>query len=318
METMTYTTQNIWTAWIAVYLFFGGMGAALIALSTMTDMYWQKHKGLAAWGTLSGFAMLGAGTAMLFIHLLDHLAVVHLLNPMAVVNNPSSWIAWGTQFIIFTQVTAVLYALPIMVETPTLANIPVLGRLLRMDLVKALAKAAEAKKSLIGWIAVLSGAATAVYTGLLLQSFPAVALWHNPAVPILFTVSAFSTALAFQMLVMNFVIKDPATDGLFHHYERSDAILIGLELLLIFSLFNFTLSGSESGYRSAELLWGSAGWVIGFVGFGLIVPLLLEITGLVKGWASRTPIMAASIMVLGGGYLLRHYFMAAGVYAFPW
>lgn len=318
METLTYATQQLWTDWFAVYLFLGGMGAALIALSTMTDMYWKAHKNLAMWGTVSGFVMLMGGTMMLFIHLLDHMAVIHLLTPMAVVNNPSSWIAWGTQFIIFTQVTALLYALPTMLKTPFFTKFPLVGSLLSMGLVKAIAGFAENNSRFLGWIAALTGAATAVYTGLLLQSFPAVTLWHNPMVPVLFTVSAFSTALAYQMVVMHMFLKDPDTDGIFHSYERADAILIALELLIIYSLFNYTLSGSESGYRSAEMLWGDQGWVIGFVGFGLIVPLLLEVKGLVSGWSSKMPIMAASFMVLGGGFLLRHYFMAAGVYVYPW
>jgi len=37
-----------------------------------------------------------------------------------------------------------------------------------------------------------------------------------------------------------------------------------------------------------------------------------------KGWATRLPIVTASVLVLAGGYLLRHYFMYAGVYAYPW
>ena len=51
-------------------------------------------------------------------------------------------------------------------------------------------------RRVVGWLAVVNGVGVAVYTGLLLQSFPAVALWNNPGVPLLFTVSAFSTALA--------------------------------------------------------------------------------------------------------------------------
>ena len=67
-----------------------------------------------------------------------------------------------------------------------------------------------------------------------------------------------------------------------------------------------------------ELLWNDYGWLIGFIGFGLIVPFLLELKGVMRGWGSRVPILTASVLVLAGGYLLRHYFMYAGVYAYPW
>ncbi len=79
----------------------------------------------------------------------------------------------------------------------------------------------------------------------------------------------------------------------------------------------------SSGQRSrrcttARLLWNDLGWLIGFIGFGLIVPFFLELRGVLKGWASHLPIITASVLVLIGGYLLRHYFMYAGVYAYPW
>jgi formate-dependent nitrite reductase membrane component NrfD len=50
----------------------------------------------------------------------------------------------------------------------------------------------------------------------------------------------------------------------------------------------------------------------------LIVPFFIELKGVLKGWQGPIPIMLASVMVLVGGYLLRHYFMYAGVYAQPW
>jgi formate-dependent nitrite reductase membrane component NrfD len=77
-------------------------------------------------------------------------------------------------------------------------------------------------------------------------------------------------------------------------------------------------AGNESAFRSAQLLWQDMGWLIGFIGLGLIVPFLLELKGVIKGWTGRLPIVTASLLVLVGGYLLRHYFMYAGVYAHPW
>ena len=37
--TMTYETQNLWTWWLAVYLYTGGLGAATLAVTFLTDMY---------------------------------------------------------------------------------------------------------------------------------------------------------------------------------------------------------------------------------------------------------------------------------------
>ena len=155
-------------------------------------------------------------------------------------------------------------------------------------------------------------------TGLLLQSFPAVALWHNPGVPLLFTVSAFSTALAYLLLVLVVIHRNDQHQPICRYYERIDLMLIAAELVIIFSFYHYLSAGSESSRRSMELLWNDMGWVVGFIGFGLIVPFLLELKGVLKGWTSRIPMVAAASMVLVGGYLLRHYFMYNGVYALPW
>ena len=36
-----------------------------------------------------------------------------------------------------------------------------------------------------------------------------------------------------------------------------------------------------------------------------------------RGWRAGAPVVLSSVFVLMGGYLLRHYFLIAGVYAYP-
>jgi polysulfide reductase chain C len=316
--TMTYSTQDLWTWWLAVYLYTGGLGAATLAVTFLTDMYLKPHRNLVLWGAGAGVVLLALGSAMLFWHLLHHVAAIYILNPLVFVLQPHAWIAWGTQFIIWMMVWGVLYALPYARVTSLFKNMPVVNKVLEWDPVIKLCDLVTRFHKFVGWMAVINGVGVAVYTGLLLQSFPAVALWANPGVPLLFTVSAFSTAMAFLLLIMYTVIKDAADEKIRVLYERIDLVLISTELVILFSFFFYLQRGSESAMRSWELLFTDLGWLIGFIGFGLIVPFLLELKGLVKGWTSHVPIITASVLVLMGGYLLRHYFMYAGVYAYPW
>ena len=318
MDTMTYTTQSIWTWWIAMYLFFGGLGAATLSISFLTDMYCRPHPKLVMWGALSGVVMLAISSAVLFGHLLHHIAVIRVLNPLVLFYQPHAWIAWGTQFILWMMVWGILYALPYMRETPMFMRMPLVGKILQIKFAEWLSGSCMKHRRIVGWLATINGIGTAVYTGLLLQSFPAVALWHNPGVPLLFTVSAFSTAFAYLLVIMNTFIRDENDQDIRHRFERFDVILIATELVILFSFFNYTLSGSESGYRSAQLLWHNMGWLIGFIGFGLVVPFFLELKGVIKGRSGRFPTVLAGLLVLMGGYMLRHYFMYAGVYAYPW
>jgi polysulfide reductase chain C len=316
--TMTYQTQEWWTWWLALYLYFGGMGAAVLVVAFLTDMYIKPYPRLVLWGALSGIAMLSIGSLMLFGHLLDHLAVIHVLNPLVLFKKPDAWIAWGTQFIVWMMIWGFLYALPHIKDTQIAHRLPVVKDLWEWRIFKWLTHCCGRYSRFIGWMATINGIGTAVYTGLLLQSFPAVALWHNPGVPLLFTVSAFSTALAFLLIVLNLFNLRDEDKALRHFYERLDLMLISGELVILFSFYHYMKSGSESAAHSWALLWNDMGWLIGFIGFGLLVPFVLELRGVLKGWASRVPIVTASLLVLAGGYLLRHYFMYSGVYAFPW
>jgi len=316
--TMTYQTQEWWTWWLAVYLYLGGMGAAVLVVAFLTDMYIKPYPRLVLWGALSGIIMLTVGSLMLFGHLLDHMAVIYVLNPLILFQKPDAWIAWGTQFIVWMMVWGFLYALPHIKETNIAHKVPVVKDLWETPLVSWLNQCCGRYEKFIGWMATINGIGVAIYTGLLLQSFPAVALWHNPGVPLLFTVSAFSTALAFLLVVLNLFNHREEDQALLHFYERTDLMLISAELVILFSFYHYMKTGSESAVHSWALLWNDFGWLIGFIGFGLLVPFVLQLKGVLKGWVSRVPIVTASLLVLMGGYLLRYYFMYAGVYAYPW
>jgi hypothetical protein len=60
--TVNFHTQDIWTWWLALYLYFGGMGAATLVVAFLTDMYMKRHKDLVLWndlGWLIGFIGFG-------------------------------------------------------------------------------------------------------------------------------------------------------------------------------------------------------------------------------------------------------------------
>jgi polysulfide reductase chain C len=308
----TFATQDRWTVLIIAYLFMGGLGAALLAISTFTERYLRPSPALTRWGVYSGVIILGVGSLLLLFHLLHPIRAWEVLLPWNPLLHPTSWIAWGTQFIIWAMVFGVLYASPHLHPgwgTAVSGHDRDSGK-------RGLVHWYDRLATPMAWLAILNALGTLAYTGFLLSSFPAVALWHNPVVPALFTVSALSTGVAYLLLVQHLVLRDHGPIA--RYYERFDIALIGVELLLLAILLFGVLPGTVSGQASYALLMGSFGWVGGFLVLGLLVPLLLEIKGSVRAWNSPLPIVTAAVLVLIGGYLLRHYFMTAGVYYFPW
>ena len=319
---VTYETQHLWTTWFAVYLYLGGLGAATMTVTFLTDMYLKSHKSLAIWGAFSGLITVGGGSALLFIHLANHAAVVHVLNPLAIFIKPDAWIAWGTQFISWMMIAGTLYILPYVIESPFFSRLPLIAYILKTKVVYRLGRITNYGRvhQILGLVASLSGLGVAVYTGLLLQSFPAVALWNNPGVPILFTVSAFSTACALLVLIIHVFMGRDERDALLRRlYERADLVLLSIELLVLFLFYMYLTRGSISARVSADLLFHDGGWLLGFIGLGLVTPFFLELRSVFSRGQrhNHLPTVAAAIFVLIGGFLLRDYFMAAGIYVYP-
>ncbi len=307
---MFYFGQEQWNWLVVTYLFLGGMGAMVMAIATLAHrlkLYGQDNTRLMVWGNLTGFAMLAIGSLMLFYHLLDHLAVWHVL--LGIFRKPDAWIAWGTWSIILGMIWGVVYAIPHM-SFPKWLGFCQLLRFARWF--------GTRYAGLLAWGTVLVSVFTAFYTGMLLQSFIAVSLWHNPGVPVLFTISATSTALA-ALIILQYVFVQDNDLPLRHAFEKLDTILLGAEILVVIAFFYYLLNGSENAQVSFELLWGDPQWVWGFFFAGLILPFVLNLL-MIKGYlefTAKTAIVSA-ILVLYGGYLLRAFMLSAGVWELPY
>lgn len=306
---MNYLTQDSWNWIVAIYLFLGGMGAMVMAISVIIHRFkvmGLENTKLMVWGNFVGLGMLAFGSLMLFYHLLDHLAVWHVL--FGVFVKPDAWIAWGTWSIIIGMLAGWMYMLPHF-------RIPFIGwcRLYQWAI-----KMGEKFQGFWGWTTIVMSVFTAVYTGLLLQSFPAVELWHNPGIPVLFTISATSTALA-TLLILQYVIVREDDHQLRHSFERLDLWLIGAEIIVVIAFFYYLLTGTSNGQASYELLWNDPVWIFGFLLIGLVIPFLLNLGLAMKklpGGFAVTMLSAFSVLV--GGYILRHYMLLAGVYELPY
>lgn len=299
---MTYVQQTAWGWPIAIYLFLGGLGGATAAFAVWGSRVAALAAGLARrvvrFGLIAGIVAVGAGTLLL---------VADLVNPwhlLAILGNPASWIFWGVVLLTIYLVLAATYL--------------VIDLLPGGRPVPALAHAAA-----------VVGLLVALYTGFLVSSAPAIPFWNTPALPLLFLVSAASTAAA--LLLVYGALSGKRLHELApmqHLLGRLDVALIGAEVLILLAYLNFVRLSPEAARRSAHLLLGSPGFLLGFLLAGLLLPWGIEIwdlrhsavpgqdaSAVVTAEAARAAVAGA--LVLLGGLLLRHYILAAGIFGYP-
>lgn len=307
---MTFVHQEVWHWQIATYLFLGGLGGATFAISAVLHLFEGCDRKMLSIAVMSSIAFLVIGTVFLLADMLQPLKAIYALT------NPRSWIFWGVVFINFYFIAAIAYVIPLLEEWPMLQPIiqkipaPILGLLERFNNLAALAGSA-------------AGFLVAIYTGLLISAAPAINFWNTPALPLLFVISGFSTGAAWLLLLSTFS-KNEGARSISAKLEQLDAILIVTELIILGAYFNFAMFLPTGARASAEFLFHSPVFIVGFFFAGLLVPLAIETYSIFFGGhghgekKSAMPILVASSLVLCGGYLLRIYVLKAGMFQFPW
>jgi formate-dependent nitrite reductase membrane component NrfD len=159
-----------------------------------------------------------------------------------------------------------------------------------------------------------------LYTALLLRGAMFVPMWQSLALPMLFVVSGISTGIA--ACVLYGIIKTRKSEL---RLKAADALLIALEIgLVAYFLIDLSGMGSISGFPSMSvaakasldlMLDGaySALFIYGFVGLGMVFPLVLYGLSFLK--KSLVTDIVSSISVLIGGYIFRIVIIAAAAKA---
>ncbi len=304
---MTFVHQEVWGWQIATYLFLGGLGGATFAIGAILHLFEGCDRKMLSIAVLSSIGFLVLGTVFLLADMLQPLKAVYALT------NPRSWIFWGVVFINFYFLAAIVYVIPLLEEWPKLLPIinkiphPILGLLEKFNRLAALGGSA-------------AGFLITIYTGLLISAAPAISFWNTPALPLLFVFSGFSTGAAY-LLLLSTISKNDDAWKISEKLEQLDAILIVSELIVLGAYFNFALFLPTGARESAEYLFHSPLFIVGFFIAGLVIPLAVETYGIffaTHSKKSKSLLTFASILVLFGGYLLRLYVLNAGLYQYPW
>ncbi|BDG06043.1 NrfD/PsrC family molybdoenzyme membrane anchor subunit [Anaeromyxobacter oryzae] len=290
---------HVWGWEIPVYLFLGGMAAGVMILGAVLAGRAGERSRAARWLPFAAPVLVSVGMAALFLDLANKAHVFRFYLALRW-TSPMSWGAWILVVVYPVTLLGGLAGLADDEAEALAARAGPLGDLVRRARAFALPRAAALRT----WT-VATGVGLGVYTGILLSTLGARALWGSALLGPLFLVSGLSTGAAFLMLF-------PVSPGERTALARWDLVAIGGEVLLL-ALFLVGLStGGAAGRAAAELLLGGAFtapfWALVVIA-GLAVPALLEA---LEARLHLRSTLAAPALVLAGGLALRFILVAAG------
>ena len=162
------------------------------------------------------------------------------------------------------------------------------------------------------WLAAagIAGLGIMIYTGVMLSTLKAHSFWATPALPVLFTVSALSTACAAITLTAGMwpaatlsAAELASKQEIAHLLHTVDIVLVVAELaILLIMILSFLGAGNRTAQRVAKR-WVKGSYApifwVGMIACGLLIPLFCYISGnAVAGGV-------AAVLVLIGGLILR-------------
>ena len=279
--------EHTWTWEIPVYFWLGGIGSGAHVINTIARLMGHNDKALIRAGRYTTLVCMLLSPLLLISDLGRPERFYNMLR-IAKWRSPMSMGTWGlSAFASLTGLVAAHQA----AEDGLLGRENFLTRLL-----------ATLPDRLIGTLAMPFGVFVGAYTGVLI-ALTSVPIWARNAVLMgpLFVASAMSTGLSAISLILHLfgAGEEKTLEGL-RRAEKSSLLLEGG--LLAASLY-------KMGPWGKPLRTGKVGTVFfgGVVAGGLLAPFAL-----LQGRESRGRSLFASILVLIGGYLLRHTIIDAG------
>jgi protein NrfD len=288
-----------WGWEIPVYLFLGGMAAGVMVLTTVLLARPGQRSPALRWLPFAAPALVTIGMLALFLDV-EHKLFVWRFYLAFRWASPMSWGAWILLLVYPVSLLVALASLDDDQAEWLAARLGRLGRLVRVGRRLALPRVDRLRVA-----SVAIGIGLGLYTGVLLSTLAARALWSSAILGPIFLVSGLSTGAALLMLF-------PVSPEERHLLARWDLWALGVEAVLLVLFLVGLASGSATGQAAAQLLLGgpftAAFWLFVVVS-GLTLPALLEV---LEGRRLMRVTPAAPALVLVGGLALRWILVAAG------
>lgn len=280
--------ESAWGLLIVIYLFCGGLSGGVMMLAAAAHLFGRtpRHTSIARLGALASPVPVILGTALLVFDLGRPLFFWKLF--LAI--KPLSPMWFGSWLLALFSIVSLAYAYLFL--APRWQHWPV--------------RHPDRWQRRLAVAGLPLGLSVAVYTAVLIGVLVARPLWNTPLIALLFVLSALSSAAALLMVL------GPRDE--LGELSRLDALLLFGEAvvlagILLYGMASLTATRHAVGVLARDFPWSFWG---GVVVLGLLVPLTVEVSAVVRGRVSRLAMAVAAWLVLLGGFLLRYVLVYAG------
>ncbi len=152
------------------------------------------------------------------------------------------------------------------------------------------------------------------YTGVLLASQEAVALWHEWSLVALFFFSALSSGVSAVLLIDYFIQGQTLLLRAARPLQKAHLVCLALEGTSL-AIFAHAILSKPAAANSVALLMEPgmlSTAVVGIVGMGILVPFLLELNSLMHKECRTIPV--SDVICLIGSFCLRYCVVLCGVH----
>lgn len=290
---------HVWGWEIPVYLFLGGLAAGTMILTALLAAPGRAPSRAARRLVAAAPVLVSVGMLALFLDLERRAHVFRFYLTF----RPASPMSWGAWILLVVYPVTLLGALAALDEGDWARVEAVAGPL--APALRGARGFAAARAPALRTLSIATGVALGAYTGILLSTLGARALWSSAMLAPLFLASGLSSGAAFLLLF-------PVDEGERHLLVRWDLAAIGVELaVLALFLVGLTTGGAPARDAATLILGGpftAVFWTL-VVAAGLAVPAALE---LLEGRLHLRATAVVPALVLVGGFALRVILVAAG------
>ncbi|QDR83486.1 NrfD/PsrC family molybdoenzyme membrane anchor subunit [Sporomusa termitida] len=304
--------HNSWGWMLALDFFFGGMGASMLVIAGIADLFLGAGK-TSLLGDFMGPVFVACGAGLLTFELGRPFQAWRVFVNSQAMLTKGAWTM--TLCIVFGFAYFGIEFLPI---APGLISayfgieiLPIVSGFASASFgIETLPwRGLAALRQVLAVLCIITGLVVAIYPGILLGRLKSCPLWNGPGLMALFLLSSLATGIAAHIVCG--LILPAVANGVLERLPLLLAALLFSQFILWAAYIWIKITGTTEQEAEAARRWTRGGryaalFKIGFMLFGTVLPLILFF------FANPIAEAVAALLVIFGGAIMRNLVLYSG------